>query len=58
MTEKYTKDDLLTANQFAKKHQLDKEDVELAMKKLRGLMIAPPKRFSASHQNSGYCRDW
>lgn len=43
MTEKYTKDDLLTATQFAKKHKLDKEDVELAMKKLRGLMMDPPK---------------
>lgn len=43
MTEKYTKEDLLTATQFAKKHGLNKEDVELAMAKLRGLMMDPPK---------------
>lgn len=43
MTEIHNKKDLLTANQFAKKHGLDKEAVELAMEKLRGLTMDPPK---------------
>ncbi len=43
MAEAYTKEDLLTATQFAKKHGLDKEAVKLAMEKLRGLMMDPPK---------------
>lgn len=42
MTEKYTKDDLLTADKFAKKYGLDKKVVELAIQKLRGLMMPPP----------------
>lgn len=43
MAEAYTKEDLLTATQFAKKHGLDKEAVKLAIKKLRGVMMDPPK---------------
>lgn len=43
MAEAYTKEDLLTATQFAKKHGLDKEAVKLAMEKLRGVMMDPPK---------------
>ena len=43
MAEAYTKEDLLTATQFAKKHGLDKEAVKLAMEKLHGLMMDPPK---------------
>ncbi len=47
MTEIHNKKDLLTANQFVKKHGLDKkedlENVKLAMEKLRGLTMDPPK---------------
>lgn len=43
MAEQYNKEDLLTADKFAKKYGLDRADVELAMKKLRGLMMDPPK---------------
>ncbi len=43
MADKYNAKDLMTAIQFAKKHGLKREDVELAMKKLRGLMMDPPK---------------
>lgn len=46
MAEAYTKEDLLTATQFAKKHGLNKEDLEnvkLAIEKLRGVMMDPPK---------------
>lgn len=43
MAEAYTKEDLLTATQFAKKHGLDKEAVKLAIEKLRGVMMDPPK---------------
>lgn len=43
MTEKYSVNDLLDAKGFADKHNLNIDDVKLAMQKLRGLMMNPPK---------------
>lgn len=43
MTELKTKETLLNAKEFADKHKLDINDVKLAMKKLEGLMMTPPK---------------
>ena len=43
MTEPKNKENLLNAKKFADTHGLKEEDVKLAMKKLEGLMMTPPK---------------
>lgn len=43
MIEPKRKNDLLTAKEFADTHGLDIDKVKLAMKKLEGLMMPPPK---------------